>query len=209
MTEKYEIENIGNMFRVLKDGEPLTTKFENADRMDVINLVEELNELHDKNKFLSDFRGFITMEHQKIKEENEQLKSELSRYKEVNRLDIWKSSYSSEDALITELQDKCDKKQEHIVILENKIRRMRGAIHKLEWLATHRNGELIRENEQLKSVVKEVIELLSEEVDVFSDKATEHDINAYIELKELDNKDAYYMATATKKAIQKLKELTR
>lgn len=66
------------------------------------------------------------------------------------------------------------------------------------------NG-LTEENEQLKSVVKEVIELLSEEVDVFSDKATEHDINAYIELKELDNKDAYYMATATKKSIKLLK----
>lgn len=85
-----------------------------------------------------------------LAEENEQLKSELSRYKEVNRLDIWKSSYSSEDALITELQNKCDKKQEHIVVLENKIHRMREAIHKLEWLATHRNGELIRENELLK-----------------------------------------------------------
>lgn len=61
------------------------------------------------------------------------------------------------------------------------------------------------ENEQLKSVVNEVIELLSEEVDLFSDKATEHDINAYIELKELDNKDAYYIATATKKSIKLLK----
>ena len=30
-------------------------------------------------------------------------------------------------------------------------------------------------------------------------------LNAYIELKELDNKDAYYMATATKKAIRMLK----
>ena len=65
----------------------------------------------------------------------------------------------------------------------------------------------LKENEQLKSIVKEVVELLSGEVDVFSDKATEHDINAYIELKELDNKDAYYMATATKKAIKLLKEV--
>lgn len=64
-----------------------------------------------------------------------------------------------------------------------------------------------KENEQLKSTIKEVTELLSEEVDLFSDKATEHDINAYVELKELDNKDAYYMATATKKAIRMLKEL--
>ena len=68
-------------------------------------------------------------------------------------------------------------------------------------------NELSDENVQLKSTIKEVTELLSEEVDLFSDKATEHDINAYVELKELDNKDAFYMATATKKAIRRLKEL--
>ena len=67
--------------------------------------------------------------------------------------------------------------------------------------------ELEKENEQLKSTMKEVAELLEEEVDLFSDKATEHDICAYIELNELDNKDAYYMATSTKKAIKMLKEL--
>lgn len=66
---------------------------------------------------------------------------------------------------------------------------------------------LQEENKQLKSTIKEVIELLLEEVDLFTDKATEHDINAYIELKELDNKDAFYMAIATKKAIKMLKEL--
>ena len=66
-------------------------------------------------------------------------------------------------------------------------------------------NELNDENEQLKSIIKEVAELLSEEVDLFSDKATEHDINAYVELKELDNKDAYYMAISTKKAIKMLK----
>ena len=67
--------------------------------------------------------------------------------------------------------------------------------------------KLVKENEKLKSTVKEVLGLLSDEVDLFSDKATEHDINAYVELKELDNKDAFYMATATKKAIKMLKEL--
>ena len=67
------------------------------------------------------------------------------------------------------------------------------------------NFALKEENEQLKQTIKEVTELLEEEVDLFSDKATEHDINAYVELKELDNKDAYYMATATKKAIKILK----
>ena len=68
-------------------------------------------------------------------------------------------------------------------------------------------GRLEEENEQLKSTIKEVIELLSEEVDLFTDKATEHDINAYIELKEFDNKDAFYVAITTKKAIKMLKEL--
>ena len=69
------------------------------------------------------------------------------------------------------------------------------------------NAKLVKENEKLKSTVKEVLGLLSDEVDLFSDKATEHDINAYVELKELDNKDAFYMATATKKAIKMLNEL--
>ena len=66
-------------------------------------------------------------------------------------------------------------------------------------------ASLEEKNEQLKSRIKEVTELLSEEVDLFSEKATEHDMNAYVELNQLDNKDAYYMATATKKAIKILK----
>ena len=69
------------------------------------------------------------------------------------------------------------------------------------------SNALHEENQSLKQGINEVKELLLEEVDVFSDKATEHDINAYIELKELDNKDAYYIATATKKSIKILKEL--
>ena len=67
--------------------------------------------------------------------------------------------------------------------------------------------ELEKENKQLKSTMKEVAELLEEEVDLFSDKATEHDINAYVEIKKFDNKDAYYMAISTKKAIKMLKGL--
>ena len=128
------------------------------------DVIDVLNELNDENQELqgkydaqrqlycqlNSDKNNIWQDYQDLKKENKQLKSELSRYKEVNRLDIWKSSYSSEDALITELQNKCDKKQEHIVVLENKIHRMREAIHKLEWLATYRNGELIRENKQLK-----------------------------------------------------------
>ena len=73
-------------------------------------------------------------------------------------------------------------------------------------LCINKMNELAEENEKLISTIKEVIELLSEEVDLFIDKATEYDINACIKLKELDNKDAFYMAIATKKAIKMLKE---
>ena len=65
--------------------------------------------------------------------------------------------------------------------------------------------KLEKENEQLRKTINEVIELLLEEVDLFSDKATEHDIIAYNEMNQFDNKDAYYMCISTKKAIQMLK----
>lgn len=67
-----------------------------------------------------------------------------------------------------------------------------------------KNVLLRKENEQLRKTIKEVIELLLEEVDLFSDKATEHDIIAYKEMNEFDNKDAYYMCVSTKKAIKML-----
>lgn len=66
-------------------------------------------------------------------------------------------------------------------------------------------NKLYEENKGFKQVINEVLKLLEEEVDLFSDKATEHDIQAYIELNELDNKDAYYMAISTKKAIKILR----
>lgn len=65
-------------------------------------------------------------------------------------------------------------------------------------------NRLTEENEQLRQTIKEVQELLTEEVDLFSDKATEHDIIAYKEMNEFDNKDAYYMCVSTKKAIKML-----
>ena len=69
------------------------------------------------------------------------------------------------------------------------------------------NNQLRKEMEQLKQTIKGVYEILSIDVDVFSDKATKHDINAYIELRELDNKDAYYIAKGTKKAMELLKKV--
>jgi len=77
-----------------------------------------------------------------LHDENEQLKQDIRELQN--------------DKLLTELQMKCDKKQEHIIVLENKIRRMRESIHKLEWLANHRNADLQRENQQLKSTNKKL-----------------------------------------------------
>ena len=140
-------------------------KDENQHMRDLVNENEQLkkenNQLELQNSTLMKEVAEYSRKAKELEKENEKLKSELSRYKEVNRLDIWKSSYSSEDALITELQMKCDKKQEHIVLLENKIHRMREAIHKLEWLASHRNANLIRENEQLKQENQELRKYLS------------------------------------------------
>ena len=65
--------------------------------------------------------------------------------------------------------------------------------------------KLEKENEQLRQTMQKVCELLEEEVDLFSDEATEHDVIAYCEMQDFDNKDAYYICTATKKAIQMLK----
>ena len=70
-----------------------------------------------------------------------------------------------------------------------------------------RLNEQDTEISELKQTIRGVYEILSIDVDVFSDKATEHDINAYIELKELDNKDAYYIAKGTKKAMELLKKV--
>ena len=65
--------------------------------------------------------------------------------------------------------------------------------------------QLKEENEKLRQTMQKVCELLEKEVDLFSDEATEHDVIAYCEMQDFDNKDAYYICTATKKAIQMLK----
>ena len=68
-----------------------------------------------------------------------------------------------------QLKQQSDNKQKHIVTLENKIGRMREAIHKLEWLSTHRNADLQRENRQLKkennALIKLINDLGNEEMD--------------------------------------------
>ena len=64
--------------------------------------------------------------------------------------------------------------------------------------------KLQKENGQLRQTMQKVCELLEEEVDLFSDEATEHDVIAYCEMQDFDNKDAYYMCVSTKKAIKML-----
>lgn len=84
--------------------------------------------------------------------------------------------------------------------------------HSGDIIHIYKDGEIVdllneqdAEIKRLKRTMKGVAELLSIEADLFSDKATEHDINAYIELKEFDNKDAYCMAVSIKKAIKMLR----
>lgn len=52
------------------------------------NLSDENEQLKKTNDFLSDFRDFITVEHQKTKEENEKLKSDRVRFEEETLLEI-------------------------------------------------------------------------------------------------------------------------
>lgn len=75
---------------------------------------------------------------------------------------LWKEEVIG---LLNEQHETIQNKQNHIVVLENKIVRMRKAIHKLEWLSSHRNADLIRENGQLnrenkhiKTTVKQLYE---------------------------------------------------
>lgn len=85
-------------------------------------------------------------------------------------------------------------------------RKMRGDVYAMDFTEVEDMlNALHEENEQLRKTINEVIELLLKEVDLFSDKATEHDIIAYKEMNQFDNKDAYYMCISTKKAIQMLK----
>ena len=57
--KRFTIENIGNMFRVLDNTEPITTKFENWDKEDVKNLVELLNDLNDENDELKQRNSYL------------------------------------------------------------------------------------------------------------------------------------------------------
>ena len=106
---------------------------------------------------------------------------------------------------ITEVVDKLNEQQSTIDKLDQENADLLGARIKAqeEWeKCTDKLKEKIGEQQ---ATIDKVYELLKEEADIFSDEATEHDIKAYIELQEFDNKDAYYLACAIKKAIKLLK----
>ena len=96
MTEKrFTIENIGNMFRVLDNTEPITTEFENWDKNDIKNLVELLNNLNDENKQLKadkqkvfDLIDKTIEEETQIAENIEEIRKTRPYVRAVNRIAI-------------------------------------------------------------------------------------------------------------------------
>lgn len=103
-------------------------------------------------------------------------------------------------ALLNEQQATLNKQLDQIIELQDKYRILEFNHSRLE----KRNKAQYEKIGEQQAIINKVYELL-EEADIFSDEATEHDINAYIELQEFDNKDAYYLACDIKKAIKLLK----
>ena len=107
-------------------------------------------------------------------------------------------TYSYED--LYEVAELLNEQQEHITHLEDTNDNFR--IKLIEDIEAMEQAE--KKIGEQQTTINKVYELL-EEADIFSDEATEHDIKAYIELQEFDNKDAYYLACDIKKAIKLLK----
>ena len=131
-------------------------------------------------KNCSDFEKKITKSYllNKIKE----LEKENAKLKKEYKIAI--------DELITDYK-KLEKENEQLHLA-------------IEDLLTHTSCEEVKkENSDLRQNIKIIKDLLSE-CDLFSDKAIEHDIIAYKEMNQFDNKDAYYMCISTKKAIKML-----
>lgn len=118
----------------------------------------------------------------------------------------WKTEklQHSDDEVIMVVDNANKEWKGHILNIVDKLNELNDERMMYKTTIDKRIVELEEENEQLQKTIKEVIELLLEEVDLFSDKATEHDIIAYKEMNEFDNKDAYYMCVSTKKAIKTL-----
>ena len=76
-----------------------------------------------------------------------------------------------------------------------------------KWVIEKEKGyvdALEKQSKNYKGKLEQVLELLTE-ADLFSDNATEHDISAYVDMLEFDNKDAYLIACNMKKCIEILK----
>ena len=147
----------------------------------------------------------------------------LSPYKTTYTLEEVCEKLNEQESTITSLKER--NKQ-----LRRRLEKINGGYGHLthrkgltanEWVIERQEKELKEKNEQIsdwierhskdilkigeqQATINKVYELL-EEADIFSDEATEHDINAYIELRKFDNKDAYYLACGIKKAIKLLK----
>lgn len=117
------------------------------------DIADRLNELNDEKT--------------ELKKENEQLKQDIGELQN--------------DKLLTGLQMKCDKKQEHIVLLENKIHRMREQIKKLEGLYHYRgyigSGDVKKEcykTEKLYAQLKKENTNLKHEVNYLQDRLDDY-----------------------------------
>ena len=103
---------------------------------------------------------------------------------------------------IEDIVDLLNEQQSIITGLNKQIEQLNLAI---DDLLSHTSCEEVKkENSDLRQNITIIKDLLSE-CDLFSDKATKHDIIAYKEMRQFDNKDAYCICTAIKKAIEKLK----
>ena len=101
-----------------------------------------------------------------------------------------------------DIVDLLNEQQSIITGLNKQIEQLNLAI---DDLLSHTSCEEVKkENSDLRQNITIIKDLLSE-CDLFSDKATKHDIIAYKEMRQFDNKDAYCICTAIKKAIEKLK----
>ena len=103
---------------------------------------------------------------------------------------------------IEDIVDLLNEQQSIITGLNKQIEQLNLAI---DDLLSHTSCEEVKkDNSDLRQNITIIKDLLSE-CDLFSDKATKHDIIAYKEMRQFDNKDAYCICTAIKKAIEKLK----
>ena len=100
---------------------------------------------------------------------------------------------------------KCANLETGYLDLQKENRKLKeGYKHHISELKSE-NEILIKESEELKQSIKKAYNIL-QEADLFSDKATTHDLIAFTQMLKLDNKDAYCIANSIKEALKILKE---